>query len=107
MKKAVRFSILLTTLFLVSGFTECYKPVTKSQLPAHIKTVAVPAFQNTALRFKIEHRFTEAVMKEMIHRGHGLRGQSESAGAGAVIGGGGKNFGFRGGLLVDKRRGPD
>ena len=65
MKKAVRFSILLTSLFLVSGFTECYKPVTKSQLPAHIKTVAVPAFQNNALRFKIEHRFTQAVMNEL------------------------------------------
>jgi hypothetical protein len=50
MKNFVRGSILVITLFLVSGYTECYKPVTKSQLPEHIKTVAVPAFQNNALR---------------------------------------------------------
>ena len=73
MSKILRTSAFLSALLLVSGFTECYKPVTRSQLPPHIKTVAVPAFQNNALRFKIEHRFTEAVMKELIHRGHGLR----------------------------------
>ena len=36
----------ITLLLLFScGFTECYKPVTNSGLPEHIKTVAVPAFQ--------------------------------------------------------------
>src|SRR5688500_14851988 len=59
MVKVLRPILLVTALLLVSGFTECYKPVTKTQLPPHIKTVAVPAFQNNALRFKIEHRFTE------------------------------------------------
>src|SRR5438046_10341604 len=104
MKNLVRASVIVITLVLVSGFTECYKPVTKSQLPEHIKTVAVPAFQNTALRFKIEHRFTEAVMNELIHRGHGLRVQSEREGADAVIDGVVKNFGFGGVLLDDKGR---
>jgi hypothetical protein len=46
----VRFALLATSLLIVSGFTECYKPITKSQLPTHIHTVAVPAFQNQALR---------------------------------------------------------
>ncbi len=91
-------------LLVVSGFTECYKPVTKSQLPPHIKTVAVPAFQNLALRYKIEHRFTEAVMKELIRRGHGLRVQSEPEGADAVIDGVIRSFGFSGVLLDDKGR---
>jgi hypothetical protein len=104
MKKVFRTSALVLTLLFVSGFTECYKPVTKSQMPAHIKTVAVPAFQNNALRFKIEHRFTEAVMKELIHRGHGLRVQSEREGADAVIDGVVKSFGFGGVLLDDKGR---
>jgi len=85
MKNIVRGSILLVTLLLVSGFTECYKPVTKSQLPPHIKTVAVPAFQNNALRYKIEHRFTQAVLDELIHRGRGLRVQGDREGADAVI----------------------
>ena len=86
MKNFFRGSIFVITLLLVSGFTECYKPVTRSQLPEHIKTVAVPAFQNNALRYKIEHSFTQAVMNELIHRGHGIRVQSEREGADARSG---------------------
>jgi hypothetical protein len=102
--KITRSISLLFAFVFISGFTECYKPVTKSQLPSHIKTVAVPAFQNNALRFKIEHRFTEAVMNELIRRGHGLRVQSEREGADAVIDGVVKSFGFSGVLLDDKGR---
>src|SRR5713226_4697342 len=104
MRKFWRSLALLTTLFFVSGFSECYKPVNKSQLPPHIKTVAVPAFQNNALRYKIEHRFTEAVINELIHRGHGLRVQSEREGADAVIDGVVKSFTFSGVLLDNKGR---
>src|SRR5262249_61841757 len=96
MRKILRVSAFAAALLVVSGFSECYKPVTKSELPPHIKTVAVPAFQNNALRFKIEHRFTEAVMNELIRRGHGLRVQSEREGADAVIDGGVKTVGFSG-----------
>ena len=104
MKTVFRASVIAVALLLVSGFTECYKPVKKSELPAHIKTVAVPAFQNQALRFKIEHRFTEAVTNELIRRGHGLRVQSEREGADAVIDGVVKSFGFSGVLLDDAGR---
>lgn|GEM_PF-134686 len=104
MLKVLRVISLPILLLVVCGFTECYKPVTKSQLPPHIKTVAVPAFQNNALRFKIEHRFTQAVMNELIHRGHGIRVQSEREGADAVIDGVVKSFGFSGVLLDDKGR---
>ena len=104
MNQFLRVGAIVTSLLFVSGFTECYKPVTKTQLPPHIKTVAVPAFQNNALRFKIEHRFTEAVMNELIRRGHGLRVQSEREGADAVIDGVVKNFNFSGVLLDDKGR---
>ena len=104
MFRNLRIILLPAMLAVVFGFGECYKPVKKSELPAHIKTVAVPAFQNQALRFKIEHRFTEAVMNELIHRGHGLRVQSEREGADAVIDGVVKNFGFGGVLLDDKGR---
>ena len=104
MKQFFRGSLFIITLLAVSGYTECYKPVTKSQLPEHIKTVAVPAFQNTALRYKIEHRFTKAVMDELIHRGHGIRVQSNPEGADAVIDGVVKGFGFSGVLLDDKGR---
>ena len=104
MKTLLRTFAFAVVMLAVSGFTECYKPVTKTQLPPYIKTVAVPAFQNNALRYKIEHRFTEAVMNELIHRGHGLRVQSEREGADAVIDGVVKSFGFSGVLLDDNGR---
>jgi hypothetical protein len=102
--KILRAVLFATALFFVTGFAECYKPVTKNQLPRHIHTVAVPAFQNTALRYKIEHRFTEAVMNELIHRGRGLRVQSERQDADAVVDGVIKSFEFAGVLLDDRGR---
>jgi hypothetical protein len=98
-QKNWRVAALSLMLFFVSGFTECYKPVTKNQLPTRIKTVAVPAFQNQALRYKIEHRFTEAVINEIVRRGRGLRVQGDREGADAVIDGVIKSFGFGGVLL--------
>lgn len=104
MYESLRLSALVIMLLCVSGFTECYKPVTKNQLPSRIRTVAVPAFQNSALRFKIESRFTKAVIDELIHRGRGLRVQGDREGADAVIEGIIKSFSFAGVLLDDKGR---
>ena len=104
MKTIFRLALLTAALLVVSGFAECYKPVTKNQLPARIHTVAVPAFQNYALRYKIEHRFTNAVIQELIHRGRGLRVQGDREGADAVIEGAIKSYTFTGVLLDDKGR---
>src|SRR5881227_127495 len=104
MPKLLRLAALLSVLFFVSGFAECYKPVTKNQLPSRIKTVAVPAFQNNALRYKVESRFTEAVVNELIHRGRGLRVQGNREGADAVIEGVIKSFSYSGVLLDDRGR---
>jgi hypothetical protein len=104
MSKFVRLSVFFVMLLFVSGFAECYKPVTKNQLPSRIKTVAVPSFQNNALRYKIGSRFTEAVVDELIHRGRGLRVQGEREGADAVIEGVIKSFNYGGVLLDDKGR---
>lgn len=103
-QKPLRVIALSTVLLFVSGFTECYKPVTKNQLPTRIRTVAVPAFQNQALRYKIEHRFTEAVINEVVRRGRGLRVQGEREGADAVIDGVIKSFSFSGVLLDERGR---
>jgi len=94
--------ILILVLFVfVSGFTECYKPVTNSGLPKHIKTIAVPAFKFEAkgLRYRIESRFTEAVTKEVIKRGNGLKVQGALEGADAVVEGTIRDFSFTGVLL--------
>jgi hypothetical protein len=86
---------------MTSGFTECYKPVTNSGLPKDVHTVAVPAFQFEAqgLRYRVEARFTEAVSREIIRRGNGLKVQGSRAGADAVIEGTIRSFGFSGVLL--------
>lgn len=102
--KLARLLAFVTMLFFVTGFAECYKPVTKNQLPKHIKTVAVPAFQNNALRYKIGSRFADAVINELIHRGRGLRVQGDREGADAVIEGIIKSFTYSGVLLDDKGR---
>jgi hypothetical protein len=93
--------VIILVFIWVSGFTECYKPVTNSGLPKRIKTVAVPAFQFEAkgLRYRIESRFTEAVVREVIKRGKGLRVQGSLQGADAVIEGNIRDFTFSGVLL--------
>lgn len=103
-QRVCRTVALLAALVLVSGFSECYKPVTKNQLPTRIRTIAVPAFQNQALRYKIEHRFTEAVINEIVRRGRGLRVQGEREGADAVVDGVIKSFSFSGVLLDERGR---
>lgn len=97
----IRLSIIILLFLLVSGFTECYKPVTNSGLPKRIKTVAVPAFTFEAkgLRYRIESRFTEAVTNEIIKRGRGLKVQGSVKGADAVIEGNIRDFNFSGVLL--------
>ena len=99
--KLVRLPILLVTLLAVSGFTECYKPVTSSGLPKNIRRVAVPAFQTEArgLRYRVGSRFTEAVGREIIRRGNGLKVQGSTEGADAVVEGMIRDFSFSGVLL--------
>jgi hypothetical protein len=99
--KQIRLFFILLLFSGASGFTECYKPVTNSGLPKHIKTIAVPAFQFevSGARYRVETRFTEAVTKEIIKRGRGLKVQGAREGADAVIEGTIRNFYFTGVLL--------
>jgi Lipopolysaccharide-assembly len=102
----LRLLLLAFVFVFVSGFTDCYKPVTNSGLPKHIKTVAVPAFQFEArgLRYRVESRFTDAVTREIIKRGNGLKVQGTLTGADAVLEGMIRDFGFTGVLLDSEGR---
>jgi hypothetical protein len=104
--KYLRAPFLLAVVFAASGFTECYKPVTNSGLPKNIRTVAVPAFQFEArgLRYKVESRFTDAVVREIIRRGNGLKVQASRDGADAVLEGTIRDFSFTGVLLDNSGR---
>jgi len=101
--KYLRALPIIVIFLSVSGFTDCYKPVTNSGLPKNIKTVAVPAFQFEAkgMRYRVESRFTEAVSREIIRRGNGLKVQGTRTGADAVVEGTIRDFSF-GGVLLDR-----
>src|ERR1043165_7300390 len=100
-----RLRLVLVLVLALSGFgfKDCYKPVTNSGLPSHIKTVAVPAFQFEApgLRGKGGARVTDAVTREIIRRGNGLKVQGSLTGADAVLEGTIRDFNFTG-VLLDK-----
>ena len=102
----LRIFLISITFLLATGFTECYKPVTNSGLPKNIRTIAVPAFQFEAkgLRYKVESRFTDAVSREIIRRGNGLKVQGSRTGADAVLEGTIRNFSFSGVLLDSQGR---
>ena len=99
--KFIRLSAIVILFLMISGFTECYKPVTETGLPKNIKRIAVPAFQFEVqgARYRVESRFTEAVSREIIKRGRGLKVQGTRDGADAVVEGTIRNFNFSGVLL--------
>ena len=104
--KILRITAISFLFLAVSGFRDCYKPVTNSGLPKNINTVAVPAFQfeAKALRYRVESRFTEAVSREIIRRGNGLTVQGSLTGADAVLEGTIRDFSFSGVLLDSQGR---
>ena len=99
--KSLKTLILLLLATFAVGFRDCYKPVTRSGLPKHIKTVAVPAFQFEArgARYRVSTRFTDAMIREVIKRGRGLKVQGTRKGADAAIEGNIRDFSFSGVLL--------
>jgi hypothetical protein len=68
----LKSEILPVTLCVCAGalLTSCGYHVagTASQLPAGLKTIAVPALKNDTARYRIEQRMTEAVVHEFIAR---------------------------------------
>lgn len=104
--KILRITAIAFVFFMVSGFTDCYKPVTNSGLPSNIRTIAVPGFQFEAKgsRYKVESRFTDAVSREIIRRGNGLKVQGSRVGADAVLEGTIRDFSFSGVLLDSQGR---
>ena len=99
--KYLRVVLGIVLAFVASGFTDCYKPVTSSGLSKNIRTLAVPAFQfeSRGLRYRVESRFTNAVSKEIIRRGNGLKVRGSREGADAVVEGTIRDFTFSGVLL--------
>jgi len=102
MKRRLSAVFFAALLLSVSGYTECYRPTGRGDgLPKHIKTLAIPAFQNPSLRYKVEQRFTSAVVDEAVRRARSVKIVSSPEGADAVMIGEIKYFGFEPKLLDD------
>ena len=104
LKRTLSAIFFAALLLAASGFRECYGPAGRSGLPKHIKTLAIPPFQNPSLRYKVEQRFTAAVTDEAIRRARSLKIVSTAEGADAVMIGTVKHFNFRPVLVDDLGR---
>jgi len=101
MFKPVLLAIMLSMIVDVCG----YKPAGKGKsLPAGIKTIAVPVFQNTSLKYRVEQRFTGAVIDEILKRARGLHVVASQEDADAVINGDIRGFRASGSILDDRGR---
>ena len=81
-----RPSLALALAAFLLSFTGCGYHVAgrASRLPAEWKEIAVPAFKNETMRYRIEQRLTAAVIREFISRTK-YRIVQDQAGADAVL----------------------
>src|SRR5215210_2992843 len=101
MFKPLIMAIALSLLLDVCG----YKPAGKGKsLPANIKTIAVPVFQNSSLKYRVEQRFTQAVIDEILKRARGLSVTTNTEGADAVLNGDIRSFRAAGSILDERGR---
>jgi Lipopolysaccharide-assembly len=101
MFKPALFALALSLLVDVCG----YKPAGKGKsLPIYIKTIAVPIFQNSSLKYRVEQRFTRAVIEEILKRARGVRVTTHPDEADAVLNGDIRGFRASGSILDDRGR---
>lgn len=101
MFKPVLFALALSMIVDVCG----YKPAGKGKsLPANIKTIAIPVFQNSSLKYRVEQRFTHAVIDEVLKRARALRVVTDPQDADAVLNGDIRSFHASGAILDDRGR---
>lgn len=61
-------SILLTGTAVLAG--SCAYTTNTALLPAHLKTVAVPVFENTTTEYTLEQQVTDAVVQRFVSDNH-------------------------------------
>ena len=101
MFKPILFAIMFALVFDVCG----YKRAGHGHgLPANIKTIAVPVFQNSSLKYRVEQRFTQAVIEEILKRARGIRVTQNPEDADAVLSGDIRGFRAAGSVLDERGR---
>ena len=97
-------SLLALALALIVGVCG-YKPAGKGKgLPANIRIVAVPVFKNSSQNYRVEQRFTNAVIEEITKRARALNVTTNPDGADAVLTGDIRRFNAAGTILDDQAR---
>jgi len=91
----------LTMMIAACGY---HRVKTGNSLPPYIKTIAVPTFRNSSLKYQVEQRFTLAVMDELLRRGRRLNVTSHSEGADAILTGDIRRFRAQGSILDSQGR---
>jgi hypothetical protein len=96
----------LTAIALVMMMDVCgyHRAGMGKGLPPDIKTIAIPTFHNTSLKYRVEQRFTQAIMDEVLKHGHGIRVTSDPDNADAVLTGDIRRFRTTGALLDPQGR---
>lgn len=101
MLKTSLLCLCFALMFDVCGYKRAGKG---ASLPPNIKTLAIPTFKNTSLKYRVEQRFTRAVTDEVLRRARALHVTSTTDGADAVLTGDIRNFHAGGALLDDQGR---
>lgn len=101
MHKPVFFALLLALTVGVCGYKRAGKG---KALPPDIKTIAVPVFQNSGLKYRVEQRFTGAVIDEVLKRARALRVTTNTDDADAVLTGDIRSFRAVGTILDSQGR---
>jgi Lipopolysaccharide-assembly len=101
MVKPVLLTIIVSLMLDVCGYKQAGKG---KSLPANIKTIAVPTFQNSSLKYRVEQRFTQATIDEILKRARALRVTNDPEQADAVLTGDIRNFRASGTLLDERGR---
>ena len=61
---------LLATLALGLGCGACGYTTSTALLPSHLKTVAIPVFENGTVEYNLEHDVTDAVIARFVQDNH-------------------------------------
>src|SRR6266446_2510775 len=99
MFKPVLFALAMSMIVDVCGNNQAGQG---KSLPANIKTIAIPVFQNSSLKYRVEQRFTQAVIDEILKRARALRVVNNQDDADAVLSGDIRNFRANGSILDDR-----
>ena len=100
LKRAV---VALALALMVAG-CGYHRVATGSSLPPYIKTISIPTFRNSSLNYRVEQRFTLAVMDEILRRGRQLTVTSKTDGADAILTGDIRRFRTQGSILDSQGR---